>query len=72
MVVKMHSDAAKFRHDLRNLTNSFRLSVAAMDLEKDWFEKIEWLNAIMSNADTGVRIIDDYEPMQSEQGDSPR
>jgi hypothetical protein len=58
----MHSDAAKFRHDLRNLTNSLRLAMAAMELEKGWADKIEWLNAIISTADRGVGIIDEYEP----------
>jgi len=65
----MHSDAAKFRHDLRNLTNSLRLSVAAMDLEKTWVAKIEWLNSIMNTADSGVQIIDDYAPFQADERD---
>jgi len=65
----MHSNAAKFRHDLRNLTNTLRLSVAAMDLEKTWVGKIEWLNAIMNTADSGVKIIDDYAPLQIERDD---
>jgi len=66
MVFKMHSNAAKYRHDLRNLTNSFRLSVAAMELEKTWVGKIEWLNAIMNTADSGVKVIDDYAALQTE------
>lgn len=62
----MHSDPRKFRHDLRNLINSLRLALAAMDLEKEPTDKLEWLTAIERTAEKGMGVIDEYAPFQDE------
>jgi hypothetical protein len=64
----MHSDPKKFRHDLRNLINSLRLALAAMDLEKEPADKVEWLAAIERTAEKGIDIIDEYAPFREGPG----
>jgi hypothetical protein len=57
---------AKARHDLRGKINTLKLSLSALEIEKDPTEQAEWLRHIMVASEKAVIALDALEQAQPE------
>ena len=45
---------------MRNVVNTLRLSLAAMELETTAAPRVQWLDAIITTAEQGEQIVDGW------------